>query len=200
MSDTVEVMLKVERSEFDFDGRTDELSFSYPNIDLTSPFFGLGYAQAGALLGAATGQDIGSDDGKQNYKRNTNADESSNTETNNVTQTLNREAEAFTLTSVTAYLDYDLEEITDTGASGFDVWLANPSEEDYDQFSQEIRFASPGGESFDWIAGVYYQDWDLDFDVSTDVPEVGLFSALGALSPALGVLADLTQTRKFSGR
>ena len=199
MTDSLEVMLKVEHSEFDFEGRTDELSFSYKNIDPTSPFYGLGYAEAGALLSAATGQDIGSDDGKQNYKRNTNADESSNTETNNVTLTVNWDAQAFTLTSVTAYMDYDLEELTDTDASGFDVWLANPAEEDYDQFSQEIRFASPGGESFDWIAGVYYQDWDLNFNVNTVVPEVGLFSALGAFTPALGVLADLSQTRAYDG-
>ena len=29
--------------------------------------------------------------------------------------------------------------------------------EDYDQFSQEIRLVSPGGETIDWIAGAFYQ-------------------------------------------
>jgi len=199
ITDTFEAVLKVERSEFDFKGRVDELTFSYPNNDPTSPFFGMSYAEAGAALAAFTGQDIGSDDGQQNYKRNTNARESSETETNNVTLTVNWEASAFTLTSITAYLDYDLDEVTDTDASGFDVWVANPSKENYDQFSQEIRFTSPGEGSFDWIAGVYYQDWDLDFDVATAVPVTGLFSALGAVNPAISALADLTQTRTFSG-
>ena len=198
MSDTLEAVLKVERSEFDFDGRTDELTFSYPNNDPTSPFFGMTYAEAGAALGTFAGQDIGSDDGRQNYKRNTNAKEFSETETNNVTLTFNWDAPAFTLTSVTAYLDYDLDEKVDSDASGFDVWIADQTEE-YDQFSQEIRFTSASEGSFEWIAGIYYQDWDLDFSTSTAVPEVGLFSALGAFNPALGVLADLTQTRKFSG-
>ena len=44
VSDTVEAVLKLERSEFDFEGRTDELTFSYPNIDPASPFFGMTYA------------------------------------------------------------------------------------------------------------------------------------------------------------
>jgi outer membrane receptor protein involved in Fe transport len=198
MTDSVEAFLKLERSEFDFEGRTDELTFSYPNNDPTSPFYGMSYAEAGAFLSAVTGQDIGSDDGRQNYKRNTNNREFSENETNNVTLTFNWDAQAFTLTSVTAYMDYELDEAVDSDASGFDVWINNQTEE-YDQFSQEIRFTSATDGSFDWIAGVYYQNWDLDFSVRTPVPEVGLFSALGVFNPALGVLADLTQFREFSG-
>jgi outer membrane receptor protein involved in Fe transport len=198
LSDTLEAVLKLERSEFDFKGRTDELTFSYPNIDPTSPFFGMTFPEAGAALAAFSGQDIGSDDGQQNYKRNTNYREFSNTETNNLTLSVNWDAENFTLTSVTAYLDYDLEERVDSDASGFDVWVNNGTEE-YEQFSQELRLTSPGGQFFDWIAGVYYQDWDLDYAVATPTPETGLFSAAAVLAPALGVLADLTQTREFSG-
>jgi iron complex outermembrane recepter protein len=198
VSDSLEAVLKVERSTFDFKGRTDELTFSYLNNVPTSPFYGMSYAEAGAALGSFTGQDIGSDDGQQNYKRNTNTDESSDNDTNNVTLTLNWEGDAFSLTSVTGYMDYDLEEVVDSDASGFDVWVNNQSER-YDQFSQELRLTSPGGESFDWIAGLYYQDWDLDFNVRTPTPEVGLFSALGAFNPSLGVLADLSSFRDFSG-
>lgn len=198
MSDTVEAVLKVERSEFDFEGRNDEMTFSYRNNQPGSPFFGMSYAEAGAFLSAISGQDIGSDDGTQNYKRNTNTNEFSDTETNNITLTVNWDAEDFTLTSVTAYMDYDLEASADTDASGFDVWVNNTTEE-YDQFSQEIRLVSPGGGSFDWIAGVYYQDWDLDLSIDTPVPEVGLFSALGAIGSPVGVLADLTNSRDFSG-
>jgi len=198
VTDTLEAVLKLERSEFDFEGRTDELTFSYPNIDPTSPFYGMSYAEAGGLLGAYAGQDIGSDDGKQNYKRNTNYHEFSNTETNNITLAVNWDAEDFTLTSVTAYLDYDLDESIDSDGSGFDVWVNNGTEE-YNQFSQEFRLASPGGESFDWIAGVYYQNWDLDYSVRTPLPETGLFSAAAVLAPALGILADMTSSREFSG-
>jgi outer membrane receptor protein involved in Fe transport len=198
MSDSVEAVLKLERSEFDFEGRNDELTFSYPNNVPGHPFFGMSYAEAGAALGAFAGQDIGSDDGKQDYKRNTNSEEVSDTETNNITLTVNWDAEDFTLTSVTAYMDYDLEEAVDSDASGFDVWTNNVTEE-YDQFSQEIRLVSSGGGSFDWIAGVYYQDWDLDFAVRTPTPEVGYFSALDVLSPGAGMLADLSNFREFSG-
>ena len=198
ITDSLEAVLKVEVSEFDFDGRNDELTFSYPNSDPTSPFFGLTYAEAGGLLGAASGQDIGSDDGKQNYKRNTNNAENSNTDTSNITLAVNWDAENFTLTSVTAYMDYDLEESVDSDASGFAVWTNN-AEEEYTQFSQEIRLVSSWEGSFEWIAGVYYQDWDLDFNVRTPLPTTGFFSALGLLNPAVAVLADGTNWREFNG-
>jgi outer membrane receptor protein involved in Fe transport len=156
------------------------------------------YAEAGAALSAFSQQDIGSDDGRQNYKRNSNHDEFSNTQTNNITLSVNWDAEDFTFTSVTAYLDYDLKERVDSDGSGFNVWVNNTTEE-YDQFSQELRLASPGGQSFDWIAGVYYQEWDLDYAAATPIPQVGLFSAAAVLVPALGVLADATSSRQFSG-
>ena len=45
--------------------------------------------------------------------------------------------------------------------SGFN-FLVNDNSEEFEQFSQELRFVSPGGETIDWIAGGYYQHWDLD--------------------------------------
>ena len=35
-------------------------------------------------------------------------------------------------------------------------------DEEYEQFSQELRLVSPGGEVFDWIVGAYYQTSELD--------------------------------------
>ena len=195
VSDTLEAVLKVERSEFDFEGRTDELSFSYPNNDPASPFFGMNYAEAGALLGAFTGQEFGSDDGTQNYKRNTNHDEFSNTETNNVTLTVDWEAKDFTLTSVTAYLDYELEDEADLDGSGFDVLGYSENNEEYNQFSQEIRLVSSGEGSFDWIAGVYYQNWDLEYSAQTFIPEGGFWAALDVVSPGAGAIAGLNSQR-----
>jgi iron complex outermembrane receptor protein len=65
--------------------------------------------------------------------------------------------------------------------------------EDYDQFSQEVRLASPGGEKFDYIVGFYYHQSDLDY---RSIEGFGTSLA----SPLLGAPAALTPnlTRDYS--
>jgi hypothetical protein len=57
--------------------------------------------------------------------------------------------------------------------------------EDYDQFSQEIRIASPTGGKFEYIAGFYYHQSDLDY---RSIEGFGTSLA----SPLLGSPAALT--------
>lgn len=206
ITDTIEATLKIEHTRFETDGRTDEMSFTYTNQDSSSPFNGMTYPEIAGLVGTLVGQDIGSDDGRQNYKRNTNISESSDIDTDNVTLTMNWEAQNFTLTSVTAYLGYDTDELLDTDGSGIDAFTMT-QDENYDQYSQEIRLTSPGGETIDWIVGGYYQDWELDFAANFMVDDENLWSALGVLGSAtgdtdlaaLGVLTDLLSTREYTG-
>ena len=35
-------------------------------------------------------------------------------------------------------------------------------DEDFEQWSQELRLVSPGGETIDWIVGAYYEQTELD--------------------------------------
>ncbi|NIB40671.1 TonB-dependent receptor [Pseudomaricurvus alkylphenolicus] len=67
-----------------------------------------------------------------------------------------------TLTSVTAAGEMELETV-------FDVFLRTPGprvigyfDEDYEQFTQEIRLTSPAGEKLDYIVGLYYVDQAID--------------------------------------
>ncbi len=206
ITDTLEAILKVERTEFDMDGRTDEMSFTYTNNDPASAFFGLNYPQSAELVGQLVGQDIGSDDGRQNFRRNTNIDEKSNIDTDNVTLTVTWDAPHFTVTSITGYLGYDTDELLDLDGAGVDAFT-QAQQEEYDQYSQEIRFTSPGGERIDWIAGVYYQDWELDYRADFMVDDENLWSALGTIGPAigdpdlaaLGALTNLLNVRDYSG-
>ena len=120
----------------------------------------------------------------------------------NVTFSFNYALGANTLTAISGWMEYDFLENCDcdyTGAPVFNVLL----DESYQQFSQEIRLASPGGETLDWLFGVYYQDSDLDFKDAILVPQD---SVLGLLDPALGFILgtqaarDFTQTSKlFAG-
>ncbi|WP_116808379.1 TonB-dependent receptor [Steroidobacter cummioxidans] len=94
-----------------------------------------------------------------------------------------------TLTSVSSYTDRDLTVLRDasqltgsvtlslSGTSGIatpaDVRLNSPL---YDRtslkaFSQEVRLASDGGGTFEWLVGAFYQDIDRDY--GQDLPTPG---------------------------
>lgn len=206
VNDQLTADLKVERTSFELDGRTDEMLFTYDNPVQGDPFFGLNYPEIAAALTGLTGQDIGSDDGRQNFKRNTNIDENSKLDADNVTLTLNWDLGGYTLTSVSAYMGYDTDEKLDLDGAGIDAFTQT-QEEDYDQYTQEIRLVSPGGETIDWIVGAYYMNWDLDYTADFLVDDESLWSALGAVGgaigrpelEALGALSNLRNVRDYSG-
>ena len=51
---------------------------------------------------------------------------------------------SFTVTSVIGYVDYELDALTDLDGAGIEIFRGD-QKEDYDQFSQELRFTSRGG-------------------------------------------------------
>lgn len=78
------------------------------------------------------------------------------------TQTFNVNFESATLSSITNFSEYEVDDIWDIDQST----LQRTNEEwheDFEQFSQEVRLVSSGGEQLDYIAGIYYQTTDLDF-------------------------------------
>jgi len=67
----------------------------------------------------------------------------------------------YTLTAITGYVGYDLDEYTDVDFSvlpTLDVYR----KEYFDQWSQEVRIASPTGETIEWLAGAYLQSSKLN--------------------------------------
>ena len=65
-----------------------------------------------------------------------------------------------TLTSITAIENTNVNQADDTG--GFDEIRLTPTQDgDYDQFSQELRLASPDDEPLRWLAGLYYFSEDM---------------------------------------
>ena len=96
------------------------------------------------------------------------------------------------LTNIVANVDWQVGEMTITSITGFseyqyidgaDVdWLplqfiSRDDDQTFEQISQEIRITSPGGEFFDYVAGFYYDQSELEFDrnVSIDTNFDGLF-------------------------
>lgn len=98
----------------------------------------------------------------------------------------------YTVTSITGYAAYDYQDICDCDFAAIPLIQVDATE-DYEQMSQEIRFTSPGGERFDYIVGMYYQESDLDY---RSVEGFGTSLA----SPLLGAPAALTPnlTRDYS--
>ena len=65
-----------------------------------------------------------------------------------------------TLTLVSGYAGYDYRDICDCDFSAL-PFIEVDAVEDYDQYSQEIRLTSPLGQTFEYIAGMYYHSADL---------------------------------------
>lgn len=168
-TDDFKATLKLEKSSFDVKGRNIEI------IGDTAAETGFGFS---TIYPAITGG--GTLDSRQDFKRQANGD-TSNNDTENVALTFEYFLGENTLTAVTGYSAYEYDELCDcdfTGANTFTLGL----KEDFDQFSQEIRITSPTGNTFEYIAGVFYQTSDLTFSDDFKVPNI---SALTGLSPSL---------------
>ncbi|MBN7796984.1 TonB-dependent receptor [Parahaliea mediterranea] len=105
------------------------------------------------------------------------------TDTDVAAVTLNWDLDFATFTSITAYSAYEFErgqnsDLTATAAIHRTMW------EDYEQFSQELRLVSPGGDTIDWIAGAYFQSAELDIsrrNHALDMAQAGPLGVRGAL-------------------
>lgn len=96
------------------------------------------------------------------------------------------------LTSVTGYLDYDVTETVDVDFIALDLLDGTRQTEDYRQFSQELRIASPGDQPFNYIAGVYYQNTKLG------VTDIVRFSPFFLSNPTFRAIGDTTNDRLYS--
>ncbi|NIB40362.1 TonB-dependent receptor [Pseudomaricurvus alkylphenolicus] len=170
--------LKVEKSTFDVKGRNievmhDTASETGAGLSTVYPFFSGGVAL----------------DADQDFRRQANGD-SSNNDTENLVLTLETQWGENTITSVTGYSAYEYDELCDCEYTGLNTFTLGLDEE-FDQFSQELRIVSPEGNTLDYIAGVFYQQADLEFHDEFQVPEG---SALTAVS---STLAGYNSQREF---
>jgi len=102
---------------------------------------------------------------------------------------LNYQLGEHTLTSTTGYYDQESVQLLDLDHSDVPSSIAvsrfsGIQDDDADQISQELRLASPGGETLDWLAGLYYQKESIDF-VSYGQPAFAPPAPGGVLSGAV---------------
>ncbi|WP_116365724.1 TonB-dependent receptor [Parahaliea mediterranea] len=89
-----------------------------------------------------------------------------------------------TLTAITGYAQYEYRDICDCDFAALPLTQAD-AREDYDQFSQEIRLTSPGGEKLDYIVGLYYHQSDLTYNARDAFGTSMAYQMVGAPSPLL---------------
>ena len=99
--------------------------------------------------------------GVNNFRDTTDGGEGVNLSTFEDVLTVHYHVGEDTLTSVTGFYNYHFTETVD--ADGSPLQLLNLEVgEAYHQFSQELRIASPQGQTFEWLAGLYLQDDHLN--------------------------------------
>ncbi|MDJ0906688.1 MAG: TonB-dependent receptor [Woeseiaceae bacterium] len=198
VTDNLVATLKAEISEFDVDGRHIEIVNEQPAAG--GPFAGARYHQIlqGLQLASGGTPDPTLANVVQDDKRTSNGDFSEN-ESETIVLTLDWALGEYNLESITAYSNFEYDEFCDCDFTGADVFGA-ALQETYEQISQEIRLSSPLGGSFDYIAGVYYQTSDHDFEDQIVVsPTSLLIPAIEAQSPGSGVaVADTMAAREAS--
>jgi outer membrane receptor protein involved in Fe transport len=148
-TEDLSVNLKVENSEFTTNGRF---------IEIINP---VGAPSYSSLLSTASNGEYTLDT-KQDFKRQSNGD-FDETEVDNVTLTIDFALGDHTLTSITSGVQYDYFQQCDCDFTGVELFQTAGSEE-YEQFSQELRLTSPGGETVDYIVGAYYSEYDVETD------------------------------------
>lgn len=65
-----------------------------------------------------------------------------------------------TLTSITGYRHYERFSDTDSDTRPINALNSNAAFDDIDQLSQEIRIASPSGQMLEYVAGLFFYDYD----------------------------------------
>jgi iron complex outermembrane receptor protein len=171
-TDTLEVLAKYEHGDFDVANRPSVVyqSDQPTNFEGEQPFPLISERDKGAYDFAATDK----------------------TETDVFALTVNWDMDFATLTSVSGYATYDTARTQESDYSVTSA-LHRSLDEDYEQFSQELRLVSPGGETLDWIVGGYYQqselsvsrvNVDLDFALLGDLGVTALVSTTDERIPS----------------
>ncbi len=119
-----------------------------------------------------------------------------------------------TITSITALRNVHRVEDFDADFTSSDILSTNWSDTDIDTFTQEFRWTSNGGETFDWMVGGFFFDEDVSYDTELFFGAdtrlyvdllTGAPGTLGAVEAAIGLpagtfFADGTGVAEFTGQ
>lgn len=127
--------------------------------------------------------------------RSTSVVEFQDIDSENLTVNLDIDIGGFQLTSITGYSEYSLENFADPDTVAIDAAVFNPREE-FSQWTQEIRLASPVGGKFDYIVGAFYLSNDLEANRQLGITPANVAGGPG-IPPVFGVLPPIGTFANF---
>ncbi|MFW2405894.1 MAG: TonB-dependent receptor [Gammaproteobacteria bacterium] len=136
------------------------------------------------------------------FVRGSNGDSSKNT-VDAAVLTLNFDIGEQQLQSITGFLKYDYDEVCDCDFTGADQFTLQSLEE-FEQFSQELRWTSPMDRRVRMMAGVYYQQEELRFGdqiflpIGSGVTRLVGYATTGNPEGANDAIGDTSAFRDFS--
>ncbi len=193
-----DVSLKLEDASFDRQGRNIE-AIHPATIDLPGRPT-LAYSQVLAALSAqlSGGARVYQLDTEQDFVRQSNGDFSFNDSQHGI---LNIETQLgeLNLTSVTGYNSYNYEELCDCDFIGVPL-IDILSQEDYSQWSQELRLASPLDQKLSYLGGVFFQSSELDFADAIGIPQGSFLppALTASVGPGAMLLENSSSNRDFA--
>ncbi|MFT4519433.1 MAG: iron complex outermembrane receptor protein [Halioglobus sp.] len=155
-SEEVDVLFKYEYGESDTLGRHNAISIATPQSTAI-------YQAADPDFNAAFNYHKSS----QGITEQDKDDEFQNSEWNIASATIQWALGENTLRSITGYVDYEFSSNIDADLGPL-KFLARGRVEQHKQFSQEFLLSSPQAETLEYLAGLYYQEEDLQSDRTTD--------------------------------
>jgi iron complex outermembrane recepter protein len=177
--DSLDVMLKIEGSRNRTAGTDQGIPLQYADCPAPAP---IGPNQGGVFCGQALALHIPI--GLDQNENSGLPGQMSLLDTFSSVLTADYRVADLTLTSVSGFYKYDFSSRGDQ--VGFPQFLnTHSSWENYNQFSQELRVASPTGQTIEYLAGVYFQTDRLSQNIELNAPFVD------AYGPLLGIPADL---------
>lgn len=192
-SDSTDVMLKLETSSLDQNGSYMQGFADYSVGTMpwaiengvfvpTSPKAGLA---AGAYsIARANGENYRYDDNSH-----LNVDDNAKQNADNVTLQITHELGDHELVYLMGYGAYDRKHLRDSDFTASTL-AQTLSKDEFDQISHEIRLVSPGGETVDYIVGLYYLD--QNFEINSTLDSLG-FTALTASDLAARSVTNFEQ-------
>ena len=193
IGDTLTATLKAEVSEFDVKGRHVEVINEIPSI-APPPLTGLLWSQ---ILVGAFCQDPSVLNNTRDGIRSSNDDFSFN-ELETYVLTLDWAIGEFDLKAISAWESFNYNELCDCDFTGANVFGAALQEE-YDQFSQEIRLTSPLNDNYDYILGLFYQTSDHSYrdQIIVDSASI-LIPAVNQIQAGAGTLLTATEANRLA--
>lgn len=144
------------------------LSYQYDDLEIHGDTFQPDNDATGFLASMDPSADIGIDKTKHawtSYSGSGDADDEQ--DSHRAIVQYDQSIGDFQLTSLTGWSKYDNDRLTDSDFLSVD-YLTTTYDSDYEQFSQELRIASPGGERLDYVAGLFFLDSDMDYSTVLD--------------------------------